>query len=218
MAGGLQGQVGWIWNSNKTGIRTQHLDPTTHAQVEIAAEHHEIHEGHMWHASHYDADVDTSEDKTILITTPAVDIAGVGTETIVHFASQVFVDQAATITFLEGVTTIVGGTALTAFNRNRNATNTLNTVLKYDVTSYAGGTAIETIRLGIDGTPGSKENIGGATRTDAVEWNLKPSTSYLILIEPDADDLVVTVELEFYEHQHKDTWDEEAIGDKWRGQ
>lgn len=207
----MHGQVAWRWFTHADGRRNIHLDPTQHGVVVVDAEHHEIHEGHMWHWSHYDLDFDNAEDFDLVITTPtpaSYDSGGYGP--YVHFAGQVVCSGACVVSFIEGIDTIVGGTAKTPMNRNRLTSNSASTVLTLDPTSYgtSSATTLETTVVGTTGNPAQR--VGGDARTN-IEWLLTGSTSYVLNIEPEADNLVLSVSIDFYEHYHKDNWNEELI-------
>lgn len=212
---GAFGQPKWKWKHDPTGFRPIHLDPTTHSQVVTEAEHHEIHEGHMWHYE-TNATIDIITPLDIVFTTPAADITAAGGvtnsdgtwECSVHWASAVTSTAQVLVEVVEGVTTIVGGSAGTAYNRNRNATHSLNTTIILEPASYVGGTVIESQLIGQSGNP--TQRVGGLARTN-VEWMFLPSTSYVLRITAAADSTTVNMFADFYEHFHKDNWDEGII-------
>jgi hypothetical protein len=205
------GMAAWRWQEISGGWRPIHVDPTQHGVVTVEAEHHEIHEGHMWHWSGYDLDLDNTELYELVFTTPsAAAYANGGYGPYVHLSGSIYVSAQCIISFIEGITELVGGSAQTLMNRNRNCTATCQTAVKLNPTSYGTGssTTLETQLLGTTGNV--NQRVGGEARTN-IEWVLAPATSYVISVNPAGDDTIVSVNIDFYEHYHKDNWDEETL-------
>ena len=206
----IQGMPAWNWRANKEGMRPFHLDPTTHSLVTTEAEHHEIHEGHMWHLTHTDLDVDIAGPLKINILTPAADAAGTdyasathGGEVYVHFTAEVYASGQVTVELIEGAT-VSGGDAATPRNRNRDQGDSgLYSVVKTGVTA-TGGTVLSSAVVGNTGNPVQRE--AGTART-GLEWMLAHSEDYTIAVTAAQDNTIVIVKMDFYEHIHKDDWD-----------
>lgn len=220
---GSYGMAGWQRFDSGTrklpyGMRPMHLDPTTHAQVAIDAEHHEIHEGHMWHAFDTDTDVDTGAPKEWLIVTPALnpDVSAFGYDNkdfrgyYVHFAGSLISDTDYTVQLFEDTEVSDNGVEVTSkYWRNRNRADTeILTVWYRDPTVTTDGTELENTTINTTTNP--IQSIGGIARTES-EWVLKPATNYLIRVTVTADNAIVTLNTESYEHPHKDDWWEPSV-------
>jgi len=209
----IQGMPAWSWKAQKEGLRPVHIDPTQHAIVTTEAEHHEIHEGHMWHHTFYDADVDIATPLTITLTSPAEYALGEdyksathGGETYVHFAAEVYADGQVLVQFYEGGTVASGvDDSANIHNRNRDvAVDTPQSTIYYG-TSLTGGTLLSQAIVGNTGNP--IQRASGAARS-GLEWVLKHSEDYTIKITAAQDNTLVVVNIDFYEHIHKDDWNE----------
>ena len=124
-------------------------------------------DGLHWTAPHT-VSVGTGTAVTVLIEVPA---AG-----IYHLAGSVQIDKGGTWNFTSGPT-CSAGTAMTAYNNNRRATNTTNLTLSHTVSSYSTmGTALMPGTMASGSSPMS---ITGefANETD---WILATSGTYLI--------------------------------------
>lgn len=216
----ILGQPAWSWRKEKTGHRDIHIDPTTHGVLMVGAEHHEIHEGHMWHVDIHDLDVDAgtpnaTNDMCIHVATAARTDADDGSDgPYVHMAASVYCSDPAIVTLYEAPSSV--GTKisdLVLVNRNRNETGV--SLVDIDrVESY--GTDSDTVtlatrRVGSTGNP--VQRTGGDART-AEEWVLKPGTSYIVHVDVDGADTEVLFSMDLYEHYHKDNWDEALIMSK----
>jgi len=222
------GMAGWRrYNAGHrklpNGVRPFHLDPTTHALVVIEAEHHEIHEGHMWHLTDTDTDVDISTPKYRLIVAPeeSPDVSSLtGPDGkamqnhdfdyyFCHFYAEVNSDTDCTIEFFEAPTISANGTQLTAYwrNRNRDDTQILTTFYK-DPTVSADGTKLAHDKLTTNTRP--QRSVGGSS-VDRFEWVLYPEKKYIIKVTVESDDAIVTLSSMSYEHPHKDWWWEQAV-------
>lgn len=210
----MHGQVAWRWQAYRDGRRNMHLDPTQHSLVTTEAEHHEIHEGHMWHYTFLDDDVDIAGPVKINLLAPEAYALGSthasathGGETYTHFAAEVYASGQVLVQFYEGAT-VSGGVAATPRNRNRDAGDTgLNTVVKTGVTA-TGGTLLSQAIVGNSGNP--VQRSAGSARS-GLEWVFAHEEDYTLVVTAAQDNTIVIVNMDFYEHIHKDDWDETLI-------
>lgn len=170
------------------GDRVLELDPVEPAVPTIEFEHHMVHEEKAFTAYVYDADVDAGEAaaKEVLITTP-------NTSARIHVKIQVTTTGAALFQLTENPT-VEGGTPVTAYNNDRNSSETTTLTIKYDPTVTGDGTIIFQDRNPAD----VKGKIGGVART-FTEWILKQNEDYLIRVVSDGADNMVSIVIEFYE-------------------
>jgi len=211
-----KGMAAWAWRSDKRGVRPFHIDPTQHATVVIDAEHHEVHEGHMYHYTYINTDVDIITPVQLTLTTPAEFALGDewssavhGGETYVHLAAEVYASGQVQVDFREGGT-VTGGVDDTAAIKNRNRDLkevNLQSTIKTGV-SLTGGTLLSVAIVGNAGNP--VQRAAGTART-GLEWMLDHDEDYTLVITPAQNDTLVVVNFDFYEHIHKDDWAEENI-------
>lgn len=103
-----------------------------------------------------------------------------------------------TIALREGATINVDGSAITAFNHNRNSSKTASSVLKNAPTVTVAGTQIAQAYIG-GGTGVGGSRSGSDTKADN-EWVLKQNTVYTITFTNDSSgDNVVNVNNVWYE-------------------
>lgn len=148
--------------------------------------HHKVHDGEVFIVSDIDTDVDTASPKYWHIKTPA----GIK----FHMRINLETDTGGLVEFFEDPTTTGDGTALVAYNADRNAAKTTTVEFYYDPTVSNDGTRIQVARIGA----GRDKKLGGIARAQ-VEWILKKNEQYLVKITPDANDAEVTMNLEGYE-------------------
>lgn len=175
-------------NISSFGLRPGRLDDATHAQMTIAYEHHEVHEGAAFFAGSHSLNIGAAP-VHISFTTPAA------SGPRIHMALDAYAAGAATLLITEAPTGgLTGGTALTAFNRRRDSTRTSAiTNLKYGATDPLGGTIFPTFDLG-SGT-GPKFVSGGR---DVSEMVLKPGVQYSYQLTGGA--VAGNMLLRWYEH------------------
>lgn len=169
--------------------KQQLMDGVDDATIVIDLAHHKVHQGEHFTFTDYDADVDAGAGarKVWQITTP-------NSAKRFHTVISFFTSNAGLFEFNENPTLNVEGTALTAYNNDRNSASTTTLVMKYDTTLTADGTNLTILQL----TANSRTQIGGVGRSD-VEWILKANEDYAIIFQADNDDTVVTIVIEFYE-------------------
>lgn len=154
---------GFKYNENFSGI-----DPYTESTATIDYVHHEIHDGHHFNYCDYDiSPLGASAKIEFVFITP-------NTSVWVHFVFEVFSSTGATIELFAEASDVVGGTAITPRNNNRNSTNTSGVTLLRDPTSITDGTRAAGFLAGANRAGGFVER--------SREFILKQNTTYLIRI------------------------------------
>lgn len=166
----------------------EQIDLLVKARANIPIEHHMVHKGKYFFVTDYDSDVDIATPKYWHIKSP-------NSTTRIHLVIMLTTDLAAVIEFFESPTTTDDGTQLTAYNADRNSTNTPTATFYYDPTVSADGTLLQKDRLGTDKPP---SRLGGHIR-NATEFILKQNTAYLVKISPESDNTKISLNIEFYE-------------------
>lgn len=171
---------------------TSAFDSATYALNTVDYAHHEIHGGSSFVAS-YIANVANAGTINVTITTP-------DTTKYAHMLWVIGTELESELRFYEG-STITGGTALAAFNRNRNSSGTSTCVVMGTPTVGTVGSLIFTDHLG-GGSAAAR--FGGETR-GVNEWVLKKNTTYTVqLVNATASDNYMSVALDWYEHTNKE--------------
>lgn len=170
--------------------KQQLMDGVDDATIIIDLAHHKVHEGQHFTFTDYDADVDSglANRKVWQITAP-------NSAKRFHTILSFFTSNAGLFEFNENPTLNVEGTALTAYNNDRNSASVTTLVMKYDTTLLADGTSLTIVQIGAN-TP--KTQVGGVGRS-SIEWILKANEDYAIIFQADNDNTVVSIVVEFYE-------------------
>lgn len=147
-----------------------YVDQFTGAIGSIDQEHLQIHNGNGY----------TIADRVLILNGGGVlDLLGiVPAATFPHFR-QIQVASSGgpfDIDFYEGTTVSANGTEITAYNNNRNSSNTPDLVTYSGPTVTDDGDLLETVYV-----PGTKQT-GSLGSEGSNEWLLKPSTNYMIRI------------------------------------
>ena len=153
----------------------------------IEIEHHEIHEGESFSAV-YQATKDDAETLDLQITTPATEY--------LHSVLEASSTLEAEVALYEAPTTS-GGTAVTAYNRNRNSQNVAAATVAHTPTVSAVGTLLAATTIG------TGKSVGGNLRGIS-EWILKPSTKYLLRITSGSNGNIITATLDWYRVEKPD--------------
>lgn len=176
----------------KTGDTTYQaprIDAATHALETIEYEHHEIHSGSSFTVS-YSADIGNGANLDIAVITP-------DTTKYAHLTYEFDVEAESDFKIYEAAT-LTAGTAIAAYNRNRNSLTAATTSVTHTPTSITTGTTI--IR---DFHIGSGRTWGGGDRAQH-EFILKRNTKYLIrLTNATANNNYMAIKLDWYEHTDK---------------
>ena len=193
---GLNTNAAMFGRVSDTVVKNARLDASTEAQIIIDYEHHDLHEGSMYHV-HTSAAGGSATKATISFTTP-------NTAKWFHLVFFYRSNVEALFTMGEGATvTASSGTDYLARNRNRNIADTSTCIsagsaggAKYVTT---GGTVTNFgATVDIDHF-GSGQKTGGADRANN-EWVLKQNTTYAFEVESQAATSEVGLALTWYEH------------------
>jgi len=167
------------------------IDLRTGARITETFEHYEVHEG-----DHYTFTIDSTVGDTdtlgIIIITPDTK----------EWAHVVFDAQGALDTHLKifETNTEVPGNTRTAYNNDRNSTNTNTTLIKHwRRKSGADGTLIYRNHFGIDSGLGANKKIGGGGDRASQEWILKQNTQYLVALVSATAGNIVSLKISWYE-------------------
>lgn len=175
------------------GRRTAEVDDAGYL-VGITVEHHRVHDGNMFCATHVFEGAGTgSGPANRFMVRPSA--AG----SYVHLFLSVSTNKEVLVKLLENPATSSSGTKLTCYNRNRNSSTTATCSAFYGSgLSGSPGTVLWEDRFG--GSDANPRNAGAAEGNGrAQEWILNPSYNYLVLLNPEAADTNVSVAVEFYE-------------------
>lgn len=170
------------------GTAKSGLDANTMVPIGIGYEHHEIHGGSHYNVCNYQLNNAVDDEIAFVITTPAS-----GPQ--VHLTFEVYSSLGATVDLYEGSTSVVGGTAVTPRNNNRNSSNVSGSAIVKDPTSLTDGT------FAAGYIAGSSRNAGATKRED--EYVLAENTSYLIRITSLANSNNISWCADWYEHTPK---------------
>lgn len=151
--------------------------------------HYLVHEGRLFTMADYDLDVDDGNSVLWLLKTPDTDVK-------IHVAMSISPSNAGLAELFEGPTLTDNGVVKTPVNNNRNSNNE-PTMLIFSGPTVDGeqtGTRIDVKQLG----GGRKNEFGAEARIEA-EWKLKRNTDYLIKFTAQANDTMVSFNVQFYE-------------------
>lgn len=161
------------------------IDTMTDALNVVDYAHHEIHAGSHFHASRT-VNLGNGASVDVLITTP-------NTTKHAHMVGSIGVELESHMYFYENPN-VTGGTAIAAYNRNRNSATTAGVTVKHTPTVNSTGTLITESHFG------SGRAAGGERRENA-EWVLKQNEDYLLRVtNATANENYVTILLDWYEH------------------
>ncbi len=138
-------------------------DPISNIPVVMDFEHHQVHEGETHRAQSTQGTLGTTTVK-FSVTVPA--------NTYPHMVIACDVYNGAAKVLLYAEATATGGTAVTAYNRDRNSLNAAATTIKSGVTS-TDGALLETFYV----AAGIKTSSSGRS---ASEWILKAGATYRV--------------------------------------
>ncbi len=187
-----------IADPNNPG-RSAELDNLFPYQVQIAEQHHKIHEGQSFEV-HCEGGFDTHETITAAFRVPAGDISP-------HLVLDWRVSDVAMLELLRNPTWTTGtGTAIPIQNNDIASSNTSileedltatpawtsNAILK-DPDGLTGGTCIETQYAF------TAKQAGGTSASGRQEWILVPGETYAVRITRDNVDCLMGIVLRFYE-------------------
>lgn len=178
--------------------RHARVDSSTHAQVMIDSQHHEIHVGDHYNLIRY-AVLPINNVYDVQFTTP-------NTTKWIHLAWVMSTTDVCTFHIYEGAEILLAGTSITPMNNNRNSVNESAVVAAYHLnTSLANAnldTAVAGATLLAEGKLGSNQLKGVTDRQDS-EWVLKANTVYCFrAVAVAATDIFFR--MRWYEHTDKE--------------
>ena len=162
-------------------------DGLVNALVTIPYAHHEIHSGKFFEASVYEADVDAASTLSLMITTT--------TATSIHLVGLVKSSLGGSFVWSEAPNAS-GGSAVVAYNHNRQSANTATPTVVYDPTFTSAGTILFQTDIGATGNP---TTIVGGEFAARQEWILASSQTYLLRYTSATANAKVTLVFEWYE-------------------
>ena len=160
------------------------LDSVTGALLTIDAPHGEIHEGDSFVAYYHDADADDADTVNLRLVTP-------NTAARIHLFFDITGTLATTWEIFESCTHNAG-TAVVAYNKDRNSANTATLVVTHTASGGADGTVIDC------GTFGDGKKSGGQER-GGEEFILKQNTVYLLKATSHAANNRISIRARWYE-------------------
>jgi hypothetical protein len=187
-----------------TGVRALTVaigptDPISDIPVTIPYDHHQIHEGEMWHWDVYILNLASAANYDIVFTVPVI-TRPAGEPVVVrapHFRYDIKVNDLANFFLYEGPTvTAATGTARTPINYERNGTYTPQMAILDAPTVTAPGTQIDAGYFLTSSTTQSKASAEGGT---VHEFVLKDNTKYLFRLTSGANGLDAHIDFVWYE-------------------
>ena len=159
----------------------------------IDSVHHEIHEGDHYTAISYDADTDIATPKRWSLVAPDTTVR-------CHVVFEVEVGvSGGVIEFSESPSVLAAGTAITAYNNDRNSANTATMLVNQDTTTQAPNNDGTILTSETVGSAGAQAKFGGTTN-NRYEWILKQATTYIVKLTATANNTVSTIRVRWYEH------------------
>jgi hypothetical protein len=154
--------------------------------VPIDYNHYRVHDGSMYHITYSNS----------LAAAANLDLMFLNSASAMHVAFEVGVGGAATIKFYENLTTSALGTTLTAYNMNRNSTNSTGTWW-YGGPTWSTASEITLVNKYIGAA--SQDKVGVGVKEN-VEWDLKANTKYMLRITNSAGaTITASINGEYYE-------------------
>ena len=169
------------------------IDTATRVLTGITYEHHEVHAGSHYTVTLTDDDFDSGETNGIYIST-------VNNTKWAHMLFVADTSLAADAYIVENPTSVSTGAFITAYNNDRNSSNTAQTVFS-SMTNLTGGTVIDAQLFGATGAGNFRGSGSAGGRGNEVI--LKQNEEYAIYMVSGAADCRMTIHLSFYEHTNK---------------
>ena len=164
-------------------------EPNTYGYlVAIDLPHHKIHEESHYFWSDYDNNVAIAGPKYWRVKTPAIGR--------VHMTWIINCSLNGLVELYENPTINAAGTTKTAYNSDRNSTETSTVTHYYDSTTTADGTLLKSFVLGSDGV--NPVGADGGNHNHTEEIILKADEDYVFKYTAGTDNSRVTLNLEYY--------------------
>lgn len=164
---------------------SENTDKPTNAIKTIDYEHHTIHEDKHFFIVGYQFSVGQGDTIDFVVTTP-------DTLEWAHMIFRYVASAGATLQVYEDSSGVVGGSATTPINNNRNSNNTSSLSVVKDPTSVTAGTLIYSC------TVGATSSQGFIGRSE--EIILKQNTVYLFRLTSEYGTNVISFNGQWYEH------------------
>jgi hypothetical protein len=180
-------------NANSVYPHPIPFDDVAGCPVSISFEHHEVHGG--------DSYIFTDENASLGDGSSLQYLISVGSTGAPHMIFDVVGALETVVEVYEG-STHNRGSMLSVFNRNRNSSN-VNVTKIHNIGGFVAngnGTRIFINRFGIDVGGGVNRVTGGGEDRSQSEWILKKDTVYLLKVTSQTASNVVSVKMEWYEH------------------
>lgn len=187
-----------IYGFNQSNFQPANLDTISRSLMALDWEHHEIHEGNHFIASHFATGKNAGQTINIYVKTP-------NTTKWCHFLAEWASDGAAYFRVYEAptVTANTGTNGQTPYNNNRNSATVSDVIdnaavpasgkYGYDVTVTGTGTTLYTEFSGIGKTESGKSRATS-------EIILKQNTVYVFEVTSNAANEVLSLNMAWYEH------------------
>lgn len=170
------------------------FDETTGAALVISTEHHEVHEGEMWHAERTVASVADGATTDLLVR--------VGGLYEAHTVFEVLASGQVTVSLYESPTVGSEGVEMDVYNMRRTVTETAHSHVFHTPTiTSTGSVALVNGRL-LPGGTSPTTRVGGGIR-QGVEWILAPGTYYLLRVRNNSGAAAtINTIMEWYEEEY----------------
>jgi len=165
------------------------VDPDTSSLVMMEWEHHQVHEGQMFHAEHSFGTVANNNNADMRLLTGAKEAH------VVFFIGH----GGQCLFYLYETPNQSGGTAVPVVNMNRNSAHVAGvTVFHGPAVVGVGSTPLVNGRL-LSGGTSPNSRVGGGIRT-GTEYEFKPATEYLMRVNNNSGaGIGISIGAEFYE-------------------
>jgi len=158
----------------------------------IDFQHHEIHEGDHYFVNGT-ATLDQDDTLDFAVQTP-------DSTTWAHMLFKISSTEQTTFQIFETSDYDADGSRVTAYNNDRNSSNTSILTITKDPTVNSNGTLLFEQSFGVTSTP--TRSLSGETRADE-EIILKQNTKYIFRITSAANDNIVSYDGKWYEHANE---------------
>jgi len=170
------------------------LDPATHNVKTIGQEHHEIHEGDHFFVCD-ETTLNDGDSVDFQLTTP-------NTAKWIHMTFSFESTQEILMEIYEDASVSSDGTTVTAYNNNRNSSNTTSlTLIQSDGTVNAAGTKILAQRSGVAGNENKTQQGTGKRDNEII---LKQNSTYRFVFTSGGDNNNFSYCGEWYELTNKE--------------
>ncbi|NTU49466.1 MAG: hypothetical protein HGA87_00975 [Desulfobulbaceae bacterium] len=174
-------------------------DVTSNLPIFVPFDHHQVHEGEMWHCDAYIANLASGANYDFVFTVPVITppVGGDVRAYAPHFRYEVEVNDLCNVFLYEAPTvTAATGTARTPINFERNGAYTVKLAILEAPTITAVGTLIDSEYF-LQGTLGGRS--GGGQGGAINEFVLKSNTQYLFRLTSGAAGCDIHCDFHWYE-------------------